>query len=292
MGHVQMLKRLFELETPAAWEALAPGLEVAARVDFRVAEEAEGAARRAPPPGGVQRHDGLVAPEVALAMRRAVLAVTDAGLPPVFAYVFDALWEPLSVLAPFANASLGPFDVLADVWAFRIEPGASGWPPHRGFVEDTPQCTTLNVWIALGRATRETSCMFAVPLDRDPSFPTDLASTRAPEGAEIALEVSAGDVLAWDARVLHWGGPMSETATEPRVSATFTLRSRACRLVGLPVLDLGALDLRARLDLVAGEIVKYQEHAKVAPDLLEWARLTLLTRRMGARLHAHDAPSP
>jgi hypothetical protein len=211
-------------------------------------------------------------------------AVEAAGLPAVFAYMYDALWEPLDGLHALGSAELGDdYDVLSDVWAFRIPPGRQGWAPHRGRSEDEGLCT-LNVWISISDARKDTACMFVVPLSEDPAYPTRLSSMTVPDRTAVALETEPGDVLVWNANVLHWGGPIRVDAPGPRLSSTFTLRRRDRRLPELPVLRRASLDLRARLDVIAGEIAKYGELGGVPEELRHWAQLTLLTRTMGARL--------
>ncbi len=285
-GAGEEARQVFEtVEDAGYFRTLVPELAVAAQTRFD-ATHREGGPATAGAAGvkGYLARPGVVSTERARAMVRAVHALHAAGLPTVFAYVYDAFWEPLAEVRLLAEAELGPCDVLADVWAFRVEPSSRGWTAHRGLSEFEGDRVMLNVWLALTHATVDTSCMFIVPLDRDPAYPGELSSIRVPEGEAVALEALPGTALAWDANALHWGGEMSALATEPRVSATYTLRRSDRRRADLPVLDLGALDFRRRLDLIAGELTKYAEMTKVAPAMLEWARLTLLTREMAARL--------
>lgn len=278
------LPQLFEtVEAARYFRDLAPDLNVGQRSDFTTKTAPEVPAGEGCGTRGYLTLPGVIDGARAAAMSRGIEALHGAGLPGIFAYVYDELWEPIAALDATARAELGDYDVLSDAWAFRVAPGARGWSAHRGWHEHEGERTMLNVWVALTHATQDTSCMFVVPLDRDPSYPGNLESIAVPEGAAVALPALPGTALVWDANVLHWGGEMSASATSPRMSITYTLRKSSRRRADLPFLDLRALDFRARLDLIAGELVKYGEKAGVTGALAEWARLTLLTRRMGTQ---------
>jgi hypothetical protein len=269
------------LDRKQTFRDLAPALAVAATSDFRDAIAASVYRDTSAPGLGAKGHSAIeraIPGERISEMRAAIEALHREGIPPIFAYVYDAFWEPLAALHPLALRELGPYDVLADAWVFRVEPGKRGWRAHRGWAEYEGERTILNVWIALTDTTASTSCMHIVPLDRDPSYPSDLDRLDVPAGSVVALEAAAGTALVWDANALHWGGEMSPTAETPRMSLTFTLKKTSRRSRDDLPLDLGALDFRARLDLIAGEILKYASMEKVAPAIEEWAKLTTATR--------------
>ena len=277
----ETLRLLKHLDRPGTYAALAPELTVAGRTDFR-SEALTGPACTL----GTQGFGtlaGIISAEKLAPMRQAVAALAEAGLPPVFAHVYDELWEPLTSLRRIAHDELGAFDVLPDAWVFNVPPGARGWRPHRGSHTFEGGRTMLNVWIALTPATRTRSCMFVVPLDRDPAYPGNLGSCDIPGGAEIALEALPGTACVWDANVLHWGGEIVHDAPTSRMSVTYTLRRSNARGADHGVLDLSRLDLRARLDLIAQQLVKYAHMERVSDDLMEWAKLTLLARHFAAR---------
>lgn len=280
---------------PAYFRALAPDLALGARASFGAGCAAAEARAGAIGPGGHAAVPGIVAPERAAAMARAIDALWDAGLPPLFAYVYDAFWEPLDALAAPMGASLGPHEALADVWAWRVpaEPGRAGWSAHRGLDRlergEGGRPVTLNVWIPLGDVGPDDGCMWVVPLDQDPDYPDNL-SGRAGAPRAIPLPAAAGTALAWDANALHWGGPMTERARGPRRSFSYTLRALGAPRVAaaLPA----RLDHQARLDLVADMIGVYeptlaaQPGAAGSPERIPepvraWAELTrALARRL------------
>jgi hypothetical protein len=267
------------------WVDLAPGLTVARQTDFSTVTS---------PPGVAGPHCELgargygtlpdIIPSSALEpLRVAVTALVQAGLPPVFAHVYDELWEPLALLSRVASEELGAFDVLHDAWIFNVSPGKHGWKPHRGCHRFEGGRTMLNVWIALTPATRTRSCMYVVPLDRDPAYPSNLEAITIPKGQELPLEVPPGTACVWDANVLHWGGDIAEDAPEPRMSITYTLRKSSARRAEYPVLDLTRLDLRARLDMIASQLLKYRHMEEAPAHLMEWAKLTSLACHFASR---------
>ena len=78
-------------------------------------------------------------------------------------------------------------------------------------------------------------------------------------------------------------GDISRDAETPRMSVTYTLRRSDRRRADYGTLDLSRLDLRARLDLIAGQLVKYIHMERVSDDLLEWAKLTLMAGHFATR---------
>ncbi|MBX3190010.1 MAG: phytanoyl-CoA dioxygenase family protein [Labilithrix sp.] len=205
-------------------------------------------------------------------------ALDDAGLPPLFVYAFDATWRIGARLAAALSRATGaPYVLVPDAWAFRVPPGPEhgGWAPHRGTYElsvDRRAPDVLNVWIAVTDATIDNSCMFVVPLDRDPAYPGDLGSHLAARDGGVALPAPAGTALVWNANVLHWGGPSTRLARAPRVSITFTLARGTDR----GVVDVARLDHRARLDLVADQIQAYGDRdPTLGAALRRWADVTV-----------------
>lgn len=269
---------------PTFFRALAPELLLGARTSFGAAAATAEARPGAMGPGGHVAAAGIVAPARAAAMARAIDALADAGLPPLFAYVYDAFWEPLDALAEPMGAVLGPHEALADVWAWRVpaEPGRAGWSAHRGLDRlergEGGRPVTLNVWIPLGDVGPDDGCMWIVPLDQDPDYPDNLTG-RAGAPRAIPLPAAAGTALAWDANALHWGGPMTERARGPRRSFSYTLRALGAPRVAGPL--PARLDHQARLDLVADMIAVYDASERAAEPIRAWAELTRALARRG-----------
>lgn len=228
-------------------------------------------------------------PERCAALVRGIDGVLDAGLPAVFVYLADPLWTLGERLRAELSSSLGHrYRLMADVWAWRIDRGRRGWPPHRGWASallDRRAPELVNVWVALSDAAVDRSCIHVVPLGEDAGYPDDLESTSARLESVRALPVASGTALFWNANTLHWGGPCSRDARGPRYSCSFSLvRDDAVDLVGWPTVDVAALDARARVDLVASQIVTYGEgKGDIPAALLDWARATTALRLLGAR---------
>lgn len=236
------------------------------------------------PRAGVALLPGLTDVRLSASLVAAIASIRSAGLPAVMVYVFDELWHLGERVERATSRMLGERYVIADdVWAFHVPPGRAGWPPHRGIaheVLDRERPEVINAWIALSDASIDRSCMHVVPLDDDPGYPHDLASIAFDASRVRPMPIAAGSALAWNANVLHWGGPCLDTAAGPRTSCTFTLvREDAMARMGIPVLEPQVLDFGQRLDVVAGQVVTYGEgQPDVDSDVLSWARANVALR--------------
>lgn len=121
-----------------------------------------------------------------------------------------------------------------------------GWPPHRdrstdstasAFREDgSPLYSTI--WVALTDATPYSSCLCVVPRRHDPGYtagdgnknPMDAIFQKGGGISALqyirALPVSAGSLISFSHRLLHWGSAADETVRElkghaPRIALSF-----------------------------------------------------------------------
>ena len=286
---------LRDLESPAFWRALAPWLHVGAPESTAPPYSPPPPAQPIPwPATGYLELDALLDPAAALALSRAVTALHARALHPTFLYVYDEAWHVVESLRPRLAPLLGgDFDVLADVWAWHIDPRTDpgGWPIHRGVYDDVrdPAGTPglVNVWIALTDATERNACLHMVPLPRDPHYPGDLPNLHGLEDLGLAAPIPAGSALVWNANVAHWGGRCDSSFSRPRISMSFTLRRR--REIAADILDVRLpLPFRERLDLIADQFVTYG-YKELGPERNEmrWAALTgemrLAARRAASR---------
>ncbi len=232
------------------------------------------------------------------AMARAIDGVRAAGLPAVFAYVADPFWSLGERLRAELSTLVGrTYSLMADVWAWRIDPGDRGWPPHRGWasaVLDRAAPELINVWVGLSDVEADRACMHVVPLGEDASYPAHLEGTAARLESVMALPIECGTALFWNANTLHWGGACARRARGPRYSCSFSLvRDDAVDRIGWPIVDLDCLDVRARIDLVASQIVTYGDGKRdVSPEVLAWARATSVLRTLAARSGPELTPAP
>ena len=263
--------------------AAAPGVEGAI-------SSADRAAREALAKEGFTGLPDLAADAMCPRLVDAIDRLMAAGLPALFVYLFDEPWTLGERIRARVSAMLGqPYALVEDVWAWRIAPGKAGWPPHRGVAEpllarDAPQL--ISAWVALTDVEADRACMHFVPLDDDPSYPGVLGAVDVLPSAVRAAPLQAGSALAWNANVLHWGGPCAARAKGPRMSCSFSLaRADALADLGFPSAEAAAVDLRARLDAVARQVAVY---GKGQPDVnaavLEWAHAAVVMKAKIASL--------
>ena len=224
---------------------------------------------------------GLLRPDEADALRDAVDALAAANVPALFVFVYDEAWNALSRARDLVRATGTAYDLLADVWAWRIPLGARGWDVHRGTSVDAREGwapAVLNLWIPLSDVSRETAAIHLVPLDRDPHYPRALDKVDFDPARVVALAASRGALMGWNSNVLHWGGPMTAQAPEPRRSISVSLVAPFAKGLRAPETQT----FRDRLDLIADMITTYGTHE--GPDLddaREWAQMVRSLRSLG-----------
>jgi hypothetical protein len=294
--------------SPAHWAALAPDLDAgcsSGSLETRGldADERDAALRLLAAEGWL-RTEPFLAPDLIAAMRRAILRVVAAGWHPVFAYVYDELWQILRApsVRAIAAAALGPgYHQSPRVWAFcvRAEKGAAGWPPHVDGGAGTHTADRITLWIPLGDATLENGCMYLVPKDLVPArtaddFASDMSAIDAHtwramlQGAR-AMPARAGSLLAWDFQVVHWSS-FAGAPDAPRVSlAVECLGEQVTPTPSeLPLLDPEAIPPFAeRLRAIARGIVSYE---RFEPATLRYVGLARAILERLDRLDPPDLP--
>ena len=262
-----------EWATPEYWLAFAPSLHVAsgtilrrglvpfctdeAPAALRAALAADGFFQLAPPEDcGLFDDGGGWGVDVA-ALGDAVVALGEAGWPPIYVLVYDEAWV---LRGRLAHTLRGAADLAVnfDFAAFHVRAGgnaqtlAAGWAPHRdrddaahvggavadGFDADgAPKCATA--WVALSDATPATSCLYCVPRARDPGYAAGDGGRSPLEGCFAAgpasfrhvraLPAPMGGVLAFSHRLLHWGSA-PDAGAPPRVAVAFGAGSESSPL--------------------------------------------------------------
>jgi hypothetical protein len=268
-----------DIERESFFSALAPDLVIS------------GAVQRSLPlsstpvwsPGGYARLPEVILPDRVAPMARAVTALVERGVHPIFAYVYDAFWEPALSVRSFANAVLGSCDLVRDGWAWFIPPGPehAGWLAHRDW--RVREHELITVWVALTDANEDNSCIYLVPLDRDPAYAAGtLDDDSVPRTAAVCLPAKAATALAWSQHVLHWGGPSTERARGARISFSYSF-AKAGTPERTPI-DLSNFSFKDRLDTIAQMIVAYRHQVTMPPELDQWAEMLVHLRRVGERL--------
>lgn len=169
-------------------------------------------------------------------LRNIVLNLYANGLLPLFATMYDEFWQLVIKLRKCYAPILGDaYRLTPDFWVFYIRQdiNAHGWQIHRDApftkeaINENGLPNLLTVWLPLTDVTPYDSCMYVVPRvydeiyhkirrgelahSNDAAFPVQLNHIRA-------LPVKAGEMLGWDATLLHWGSASSFWATLPRIS--------------------------------------------------------------------------
>jgi Tfp pilus assembly protein PilF len=155
----------------------------------------------------------------------AIKVIVEKGLPPVFVFVYDEIWQIFAQLNKLVEAVLDPgFTLkLAGIWAWHIDNDSAGFRPHRDLlnsdIHSSGRPGNLTVWIPFTNATPRNGCMYLLPANLDPNYPDRLSNIEIKDLQGVrALPADAGSVLGWGANVLHWGSRSSRWATEPRIS--------------------------------------------------------------------------
>lgn len=264
------------LRSPEHWLALCPELSIS---DRPCDPRNPGRSSREPTGDHLDalRRDGYfvvepLVPEGETArLAGAAQRIWDAGYPSVFACVFDEFWRLFDgldgILEPILGA--GYHAVAHGLWTYFVPVGDTGLSgltasgPHRDSIGmdahllRTGDPGIVNVWIALTDATIERSCIHVVPAQLDGSYRSeDRSRPAALAPADIRpLPVLAGAVLGWTSHLLHWGGPSSEDAAGPRVSAALYFQRSDLPPYASSALPLGgAIPFEQRLTWIAASL--------------------------------------
>jgi hypothetical protein len=282
------------LGSPDALRRAAPTLHVSKTSVARqttIHEPEDHDARRSLAKHGFAAARAAIDLEASIAVARGIEALRKQSLPASAVYAFDEPWILGEQIRQQMSHRLGhEYRLAEDVWAWHVPPGQGGWPPHRGVYDvrldrDAPEI--LNVWVALSAVPADRACIHVVPLDEDAGYPHTLERVDAPLSAACALPAAAGDVLFWNANILHWGGHCAASAGAPRISCSYTLcrGDAVARFPKVPMLrPLSELDLSARTDVVARMVTTYgKRQPDVTDTVRQWASLTVaLTERFAA----------
>jgi len=230
---------------------------------------------------GYMQLDHVLAPGSCEELAACVEHLVEAGVPPVFAFVYDAFWDLFDAIARGIGPPLGrTLQVLPDFWVWRVTAAKAegGWSPHRDYRSAVVRgadgfADRLNVWVALTDAPRNNACLSLVPRPSDTAYPNLEVD---PCAGAVDLPVRAGTALVWDANLLHWSNPADPNA-KPRISAAMTLE-RATTVSARPS------SFQERLDTVAMQIVRYEPYnLTMSPELRAWARAASALRQVRSR---------
>jgi hypothetical protein len=206
----------------------------------------------------------VLAPDEATALASVVRRVVEAGWPPVFLFMHPAVWKLPGRLGAALEAMLGKgYEMLRVAWAWHLMPGGTecAGPPRR----DRPEATfredgfpdSITVWIALTDASADRGPVYVVPRSLDPHYVATAHRVDVHDVSNIrALPATEGTAIAWNHRLLHWGGRISPEAKLPCISVCLEFR-RAGTLEGEATVDpANAPAFDERLRFVAEQILR------------------------------------
>jgi Phytanoyl-CoA dioxygenase (PhyH) len=281
---------LGQAESPDFWRGLCPELTVSSEPfaaplpSLPLARDASSRLVAQIVEEGYFQTAPLVPTEEIRRLAAAVSAVVAAGFHPLFATVYDEAWRLLAGLGDVLAPILGPgFQVVPDFWLWHVDAGSerSGWAPHRdaqfaNTLRADGRPTLVTVWIPFTDATPLNSCIYVLPLPRDPSYPTKTRAQGIEQFQDIrALPAAAGSILGWNQNILHWGSRGSRYAEQPRISWGIYFQSG-----DVPRFDPSARELRGplsfatRLSYIGAALARYDRLFPLPPALKAFAAST------------------
>lgn len=211
----------------------------------------------------------------------AMQKIHDDQWPTPFVFVYDEFWLQFQKLAGLLSQVLGAkYQMMPALWAFFVEPGgkSAGFLPHRDrsrklTIAPDGKTIALNIWISLTDATPDTGCIYLLPLQYDRNFPHNLGVYGTNNYQDFrAVPTKAGDILAWNEAVYHWGGRSSKHGTFTRMSIAASFQRGDSAPFETPILHpLKLPTFKQRVSLIASQLLRYQAQAGLSPVLKQLA---------------------
>jgi hypothetical protein len=175
-------------------------------------------------------------------LKEGITRLHEQNLPASLILLFDETWElARSSRKVLASSSHPNNSFNFDLLAWYIEPGESGFSPHRDrqpsdaaatFHPDDDQAKFITNWIALSDATPENSCLYVIPKPHDPGYvdgdteEEDPLRRALPDKESFqhvrALPRQAGQSIIFTHRIIHWGSKSDpDTPHPPRIAISF-----------------------------------------------------------------------
>lgn len=226
-----IMNTIEEIAKKTAWEKMNPCLSITETPflnqpdDFEVSDNDAASYLNSIVEEGYLIAESLISANEVKLIAEAVEKIVKLGLPPVFVYVYDEIWQIFKRLSQLVSPVLDEnYKItIAGMWAWRIDKNGEGFSMHRdNYAKDTRddgRPAHLTIWIPFTDATPHNSCMYMLPIHLDPNYPANLTRKTIENYSDIrALPAKAGSVLAWNANILHWGSKSSKLAEHPRIS--------------------------------------------------------------------------
>lgn len=227
---------------------------------------------------GYLQLDNIISSKMVASLRKGIVTLRDKGINPSFVFVYDEFWTISRQLNRLLTPVLGEtYQQLPDFWAWYLDPQRedAGWRPHRDrihgetvYPDGMPKSVT--VWIALTDATPLNGCIYMLPAHLDDDyFNFKTKDTNVNAHGIRALPASAGTLLMWNQRVVHWGGTSSTLTHEPRISLAIEFQRADVPPFNTPLIKAPEklLPFDVRLMLIAKQFAQYHHMYKLSPDL-------------------------
>lgn len=227
---------------------------------------------------GYVQLDNLISTQMVASLRKAIINLRGKGINPSFVFVYDEFWTISRQLNRLLTPVLGEtYQQLPDFWAWYLDPQRedAGWRPHRDrihgdtiYPDGMPKSVT--VWVALTDATPLNGCIYMLPAHLDADyFNFKTQETNVNAHGIRALPASAGTLLMWNQRVVHWGGTSSTRTHEPRISMAIEFQRADVPPFNTPLIKApeALLPFDIRLMLIAKQFTQYHHMYKLSPEL-------------------------
>jgi hypothetical protein len=225
---------------------------------------------------GYTQIDNVLPVEEINEILRAMKAMREAGVLPIFAFAFDETWGLFLRLNAIWKRLLGPdWHFMPALWGWWIEQGptGAGWPAHRDrgkqvSVREDGTPMSISVWIPLTRALPSNGCMYVLPKGLE----FEKLNLKTIQNAR-ALPASPGTALMWNQSVWHWSGTSSRRAPNPRVSISLELQTASVPPFQEKIFDPSTIPmpLPRRLALIGQQIMQYRHFTKLEGEPVELA---------------------
>lgn len=206
--------------------------------------------------------------------------VDEAGLPPVFCFVFDEFWELLLQLDPMLQDLLNDYDILPAVWGWFVKPEQqTAFAPHRDGVrdvatDDEEHLDYLTIWVPLTDLNHRSSCISVLPASCDADYDKGTDKIRITDQQEVrSLQAKRGSVMCWTIGLAHWGTKQIDPEN-PRMSVGYFVQNADADCLVPPPIDLTEpLPIERRLAIIGQQILDYarderQETLQMAEHLV------------------------
>ncbi len=258
----RLLEMLPKIEDVNFWRALSPGLAITddpfagSEARPKLDPHLRAAYRDQVRIEGYFQTGRLVSEVTLKQMLEAIENVRNAGLPNMFALLYDAFYQALAQVSPALSAVLSEgWRLIPNFWVYYIEPSdhGKGFEPHRdaeyaNTIDENGMPAVLTAWITVTEATPLNSCMYLLPRNRDSQY-NDAVHNLKTGWDQMALQdlralpTAAGTLSCWDQYVFHYGSRSCQRAPAPRVSIAMY-----CQRGDIPPVDDRAIEIPSRLD--------------------------------------------